>query len=187
MPFWEKFDEWQKRNKLIIWLHIWTCNPLPNAFIFLYKQLGRCLDIQLQASTIKLILPRPRFEGLFIWVLGGFLWRRALCVQHPSPLVSLFLPFQFRNIHFSRGPLDCFDKSIQKDQRESETRLVAFPFKAVAFRPCLCHGCLLAELCWARFDKEVDSCQADVCQEKPSKQMQFFCLCDVYLLSRDEQ
>lgn len=123
---------------------------------------------------------------------GGFGGRKGeagfLSIQHPSPpLVSPFLPFQFTNNHFTRGPLDCFDKSIQKDQRESKTQLVAFLFKAVAFRPCLCYRCLLAGLCQARFDKEFDPCQADLCKEKPSEQMQFFWLCYMYLLGRNKQ
>lgn len=87
-----------------------------------------------------------------------------LFLRHPSPpLVFQLLPFQFSNNHFSRDPLDCFDKSIQKDQRESATQLVAFPFRALAFRPCLSYRCLLAGLCQATFDKEFDPCQEDLC------------------------
>lgn len=88
-------------------------------------------------------------------------------VQHPSPLLSQFLCFHFSNNHFSKGPSVCFDKNIQEDQRESETQLVAFPFKEVAFRPCLHYRCLLAGLCQAGWDKEFDPCQADLCKEKP--------------------
>lgn len=103
----------------------------------------------------------------------------CVCVLHPSPpLVLLFLPFQCSNNLLSWGPLDCFDINIQKDQRESKAQLVAFPFKAVTFRPCLCYRCLLAGPCQSRFDGEFDPCQAGLCE-----QMQFFWFCCVFLLA----
>lgn len=106
-----------------------------------------------------------------------------MCVLHPSPpLVLLFLSFQCSKNPFSWGPLDCFDINIQKDQRESKAQLVAFPFKAVTFRPCLCYRCLLAGLCQARFDGGFDLCQADLCD-----QMQSFWLCCMSLLGRSGQ
>lgn len=98
----------------------------------------------------------------------------VLCVYFIPHLLLCFcfLPFQCSNNPFSWGPLDCFDINIQKDQREIKAQLVAFPFKAVTFRPCLCYRCLLAGLCQATFDGEFDPCQADLCE-----QMKFFWLC----------
>lgn len=57
--------------------------------IILYKQHGRSSDIQLQASTIKLILPRPHFEGVFLGGEGG----GRFFYLYSIPLLLLFLLF----------------------------------------------------------------------------------------------
>lgn len=151
-------------NDLVAHMDMKSLARCIQTFWVLYKQHGWSLDSQWQASTNKVNTAKTPFN---FWGAWGAL---CVCVLHPSPpLVFLVLPFQYSNNPFSWGPLDCFAISIQKDQRESEAQLVAFPFKAVTFRPCLCYRCLLAGLCQTRFDGEFDPCQADLCE-----QMQFF-------------